>query len=59
MPRRTMAQLVLLGIGLIVWAYGQRVNDERLTWVGIAFFAAAVMLRLLRGRLDRRPDDVE
>lgn len=59
MPRRTMAQLILLGIGLIVWAYGQRVNDDRLTWIGIAFFGGAVVLRLLRGRLDRGPDDVE
>ena len=59
MPRRTMAQLALLVAGFIVWGYGSRTNDERLTWIGIGFFAAAAILRLLRSRIDRRPDDVE
>ena len=59
MPRRTMAQVALLAIGLIVWGYGSRVNDDRLSWIGIGCFAGAVLLRLLRGRIDREPDDVE
>ena len=54
MPLRTTAQLALLLIGLVVWGYGARVNDQRLTWIGIGFFAAAVILRLLRARIDRR-----
>ena len=59
MPRRTLAQLSLVLIGLVVWGYGQRVNDDRLTWIGIAFFGGAVVLRMLRGRLDGRTDEVE
>ena len=50
MPGRTVAQLALLTIGIIVWGYGSRVDDNRLTWIGIAFFAAAVVLRLLKNR---------
>jgi hypothetical protein len=45
MTRRTETQLALLVMGLIVWGYGQRSDDRRLTWVGIAFFAAATILR--------------
>jgi hypothetical protein len=59
MPRRTMTQLALLAIGLVVWGYGQRVNDERLTWIGLAFFAAAALLRILRRWVDARPRDVD
>ena len=50
MPRRTVAQLALMTMGVIVWGYGSRVDDSRLTWIGIAFFAAAVLLRLLKNR---------
>jgi hypothetical protein len=50
MPGRTVAQLALLTIGVVVWGYGSRVDDNRLMWIGIAFFAAAVLLRLLRNR---------
>ncbi len=59
MPRRTQAQLTLLVIGIVVWGYGARTEQPMLTWIGIAFFAAAVVLRLLRSRIDRRPDGVE
>jgi hypothetical protein len=50
MGRRTEAQLALLVIGLIVWGYGQRVDDERLRWIGIAFFAVATVLRFAKRR---------
>jgi hypothetical protein len=50
MSTRTIAQLALLVIGLIVWGYGTRVDDERLRWVGIACFAGAFLLRLLKKR---------
>jgi hypothetical protein len=43
-----MIQLALLTIGVIVWGYGQRVDDNRLTWIGLAFFAAATALRFLK-----------
>lgn len=45
MARRTPIQLVLAAMGLIVWGYGARAEDERLTWVGIVFLAAAFALR--------------
>ena len=48
--RRTEIQLALLVVGLVVWGYGQRIDDGRLMVVGIAFFAAATLLRLLKKR---------
>jgi hypothetical protein len=50
MQIRTIAQVALLVIGLIVWGYGTRVDDERLRWVGIGCFAAAFILRLIKKR---------
>ena len=50
MARRTEIQLALLVVGLVVWGYGQRIDDGRLMVVGIAFFAAATLLRLLKKR---------
>jgi hypothetical protein len=32
-------------IGIAVWAYGFRVDDPRIRWVGIACLAVAVLLR--------------
>ena len=54
MGKRTTIQLALLLIGLIVWGYGQRVNEPTLRLIGIALFAAATMLRFFR-RSDTRP----
>jgi len=48
MPRRTVAQLALLTIGVIVWGYGSRIEDNRLTWIGLGFFAAAFVLRVIK-----------
>jgi len=48
MGTRTLAQLALLLIGLIVWGYGARVGNERLTLIGVAFFAAAFVLRFFK-----------
>ena len=33
-------------VGAIVLGYGMRVDDELIRWVGIAFLAVAVALRL-------------
>jgi hypothetical protein len=41
----TWVRFVIAAIGLLVWGYGLRVNDSTLRWVGIAFLAAAVLLR--------------
>ena len=50
MTRLTTAKLALAAIGIIVWGYAVRVDDPRLRLVGIAFLAAAVLLRFLRRR---------
>ena len=55
MKRRTQAQLALLVIGVIVWGYGQRIDDNRLTWIGLAFFAAATLLRFFKRGPDPEP----
>jgi hypothetical protein len=49
-PRRTVIQLALLVVGLIVWAVGQRTDDPRLQYVGLGFFAGAFLLRFLKHR---------
>ena len=45
---RSLIQLALLFMGMVVWGYGSRVDDSRLTWVGIAFFAVAFLLRFAK-----------
>lgn len=57
MGTRTLAQLALLVIGLGVWAYGQRVDDAVLRWIGIAFFAAATLLRFFKPKAQDHQDD--
>jgi hypothetical protein len=47
-----MAQVALMVMGLIVWGYGSRTNDSRLTFIGMLFFAAAVALRVFKRRQD-------
>ena len=47
---RSIIQLALVLIGLIVWGYGARVGDARLTLIGIVFFAAATALRFFKGK---------
>jgi hypothetical protein len=46
--RRTLIQLSLVLIGVIVWALGQRNDDSRITLAGVAFFAAAFLLRFVK-----------
>ena len=48
MSRRTTFQLAFLIMGLIIWGYGQRVDDPTVRLVGIAFFAVAFVLRFFR-----------
>ncbi|MEP6493612.1 MAG: hypothetical protein ABJF01_13085 [bacterium] len=50
MTRRTQAQLALVVIGLVVWAYGQRSNSQTFQYVGIGCFALATLLRFFRKR---------
>lgn len=57
MKQRTEIQLVLLAIGVIVWGYGQRVDDPVLRWIGIGFFAVAAGMRFLKRRPS--PDETD
>jgi hypothetical protein len=52
--RRTTFQIGFLVMGLIVWAYGQRIDDPAVRLVGIAFFAVAFVFRFFRSS-DTRP----
>lgn len=54
LARRTTFQIAFLIMGLIVWAYGQRIDDPTVRLVGIAFFAVAFVLRFFRSS-DTRP----
>ena len=51
--RRTTVQLAFLVMGLIIWAYGQRIDDPTVRLVGIAFFAVAFVLRFFRSSLTK------
>jgi hypothetical protein len=59
MSRRTVIQLALLLVGVIVWGYGQRIDDPSLRLVGIAVFALATLLRFFRRSDTRLRDAVE
>ena len=54
MSRKTTFQLAFLIMGLIIWGYGQRVDDPTVRLVGIAFFAVAFILRFFRSSETRR-----
>ena len=50
MSRLTWLKLALFLVGVVVLGYGMRVDDEFIRWVGIAFLAVAVAMRLLNRR---------
>ena len=57
LARRTVFQIAFLIMGLIIWGYGQRVEDPTIRLVGIAFFAVAFVLRFFRGSETRMQHD--
>jgi hypothetical protein len=60
LARRTVFQIAFLIMGLIIWGYGQRVDDPTIRLVGIAFFAVAFVLRFFRGsetRVHNEPEE--
>ena len=57
MSRRTTIQIAFLVMGLIIWGYGQRVDDPRLRLVGIAFLSVATLLRFFRRSDTRQHSD--
>jgi hypothetical protein len=42
------ARFILAAIGLAICAYGIRVDDAPIRWVGIGFLAVALLLRFAR-----------
>ena len=52
----TVAKIALAVFGLLVFGYGVRVDSQTIRWVGIAFVAAAALLRFLRPRRGSAPE---
>ena len=46
----TIARIGLAVVGILVWGYGTHTDDEVVRWFGVAFFAAALLLRFLPER---------
>ena len=46
--RKTTFQIAFLVMGLIIWGYGQRIDDPTVRLVGIAFLAVAFVFRFFR-----------
>jgi hypothetical protein len=58
--RKTTFQIAFLAMGLIIWGYGQRVEDPTIRLVGIAFLAVATVMRFFRTSDTRnRPEPEE
>ena len=54
MTALSQLKLGLTLVGLVLWGYGIRVENEWLRWTGIAFLAAAAVLRFWGPRSSRR-----
>lgn len=50
MTKLLTARLVLLAIGIAVWGYGYRVENERTRVAGMAVLAIALLLRFVPKR---------
>jgi hypothetical protein len=48
--RLTWARAALAGVGIVVWAYGVRIDDATIRLVGIAFLIVALLLRFVPRR---------
>ena len=48
MSHLTRAKIALALIGVILFGYGVRAEDDRLRWMGVAFLAISVILRWWR-----------
>lgn len=55
----TQLKLGLALIGLLLFGYGVRADENRMRWLGIGFLAAAAVLRFVGPRSSRhgRPTD--
>jgi hypothetical protein len=41
----TRLKLIIVLVGLAIWAYGLRINNRMLMWVGMGFVIVAFLLR--------------
>jgi hypothetical protein len=50
MKRKLLARLVLTGVGVLIWGYGNATDQNRLMYAGIAILAVALLLRFVPKR---------
>lgn len=50
----TRVKLLVAGAGIIMWGLGVRLQDRRVTWVGVVILAVAFLLRFVGRREGRR-----
>ncbi|HEX6964597.1 MAG TPA: hypothetical protein VF166_02285 [Gemmatimonadaceae bacterium] len=54
MKQTDLAKLAFALIGILIWGYGERINDPNLRWFGIAVIVVAFLIRFLPGARGRR-----
>jgi hypothetical protein len=55
MTRLLVARLVLVGIGLLVWGYGNATSQPRLMYAGMGVIFIALLLRFAQRWLNGPP----
>jgi hypothetical protein len=56
MTRLLIARMVLTGIGIVVWGYGNATSQPRFMYAGMGVLAVALLLRFVPKRwFDERP----
>lgn len=53
--QRTLAgaKMAFAVVGLLIWAYGLRIDSTVVRWLGIGFLAVAFLMRFIRRRPGR------
>ncbi len=54
MTRLALIKLVVAAVGLMIWGYGARIDDERTRLAGMIVIGVAVLLRWLPARVRAR-----
>lgn len=54
MKQTDLAKLAFAAIGVLIWGYGERIDDPVLRWFGIGVIVIAVLIRFLPGARGRR-----
>ncbi len=58
MKRKLLGRIVLMGAGIVVWGYGQRVDSSGIRIAGMAILLLALVMRFVPARVID-PDDPE